>query len=561
MTLKSTNHPRIPTMIVVAAAVAGTVLGLFEIANTSIGWHLASGDWILSNRAFVHADPFTFTSGGAPWIDHEWLFQVGVSIAHSLAGPAGLVALRALTIATLAVLLLVVGARSGLSPAAALVLSLACIAGARGRFFVRPELVTLLIVPTVVWLFLRRMGRSSAMWLAALGGLMIVGANAHGGALVVPLLLVGILVAEMVQMALPRRWHRGTVISGVAGIATTVGALLVNPYGWHLFTVPLRLSRLVNLDHIPNPEWISPSPAQAPVLYAALAATVVVLALRERRLAYWALLLMVSALALRHIRNVGLFFVLLPLIVAPALATWRVLAASGEESRHDQQRANMLAVVAVSVLALSLVIAPRPLFGIGFAADYYPDSACSFLDAEDLPTGQLYNDVRFGGYLIHRYGPARQAFQDDRNEIHEPLLRRIWKIFRSSDVSAWSELLAGYNADTALVRYHPPIRVTDPAGNHLGHRGFSTLWFPVRDWALVYWDDVAMVFVRRHTAPPGLLERHEYRVLRPDDLAHLEDRLIGDPGLLPVIAQELARAARSNPTSWRAHEIADLIAR
>ncbi len=63
-------------MIVVTAALTGAVLGLFEIANTSIGWHLATGDWILANRAFIHADPFSFTSGGAPWIDHEWLFQV-----------------------------------------------------------------------------------------------------------------------------------------------------------------------------------------------------------------------------------------------------------------------------------------------------------------------------------------------------------------------------------------------------------------------------------------------------------------------------------------------------
>jgi len=121
---RTTHYSRAPIAIVVAAALAGAVLGLFEIANTSIGWHLATGDWILSTRAFVHADPFSFTSGGAPWIDHEWLFQVGVSIAHSLGGPTALVALRALTIATLAVLLLVVGVRSGLSPATALVLRL-----------------------------------------------------------------------------------------------------------------------------------------------------------------------------------------------------------------------------------------------------------------------------------------------------------------------------------------------------------------------------------------------------------------------------------------------------
>ena len=561
MTLKSTSQSRIPTTIVVTAALAGAVLGLFEIANTSIGWHLATGDWILANRVFVHADPFSFTSGGAPWIDHEWLFQVGVSIAHSLGGPTALVILRALTIAGLAVLLLVIGARSGLSPASALVLSLVCIAGARGRFFVRPELVTLLIVPATVWLFLRRAQRSSALWLAGLAGLMIIGANAHGGALVVPILLAGIFIAEVVEMALAKNWHRGTVISGLVGIATAVGALLINPYGWHLFTVPVRLSHLVNLDHIPNPEWISPSLTQAPILYAALAATVVVLALRERRLAYWALLLMVSVLALRHIRNVGLFFVLLPLIAAPSLATWRVLTISKEESRHDQRRTNLLAVVAVSLLALSLAIAPQPRFGLSFAEDYYPDSACSFLDAEDLPTAELYNDVRFGGYLIHRYGPERRVFQDDRNEIHEPLLRQIWKIFQSSDVGAWSDLLAGHDADTALVRYHPPISVTDPAGNELGLRGFSSLWFPTSDWALVYWDDVAMVFVRRHDAVTGLLERHEYRVLRPDDLHFLEQRLRGDPALLPFVAQELARAARANPTSWRAHQIASLIQR
>ena len=39
---------------------------------------------------------------------------------------------------------------------------------------------------------------------------------------------------------------------------------------------------------------------------------------------------------------------------------------------RDQQRTNVLAVVAVAVLALSLTIAPRPRFGIGFAQDYVP---------------------------------------------------------------------------------------------------------------------------------------------------------------------------------------------
>ena len=294
MTNESTHHRRIPTLIFVAAALAGAVLGLFEIANTSVGWHLASGHWIIEHQDFLRADPFSFTSSGTPWIDHEWLFQVAVSLVYSVAGPAGLVTLRALTVATIAVLLLGVGIRYGLSPAAALILSLVCVAGARGRFFVRPELATLIIVPAAVWLFLQRSKRRSLVWLAAVAGLMVAGANAHGGVLVVPPLLAGILMAETVQMALDRRWRPETLLSGLGGIAAATAALLVNPYGWRLFTVPFHLSQLVDLDHIPNPEWISPSPAQAPLLYAALVSATVVLALRERRLAYWALLLMTA---------------------------------------------------------------------------------------------------------------------------------------------------------------------------------------------------------------------------------------------------------------------------
>jgi len=559
MTREPSRHRHIPTLILGAAALAGAVLGLFEIANTSIGWHLASGDWVLHNHAFLRADPFSFTSGGAPWIDHEWLFQVGVSIVYSIGGPAGLVAFRALIISTISLFLLVVAVRNGLSPASALVLTLACVAGARGRFFVRPELVTLLIVPAAVWLFLERAQRRSLVWLAALAGLMVIGANSHGGVLVVPPLLGGILIAEVVQMARDRCWRPETCVSGLGGIAVSTVALLINPYGWRLFVVPFHLSRLVNLDHIPNPEWVSPSPAEAPMLYAFLMISLVVLALRERRFAYWALWVMVSVLALRHIRNVGLFFVVLPLAIVPALATWRALASAKEDEGHGFGRANLLAVTAVAVLVLSLLIAPYPRFGFGFAENYYPDSACTFLDAEGLPKTRLYNDVRFGGYLIHRYGPERQVFQDDRNEIHEPLLRRIWEIFQESDVAAWSEMLADYEADAALVRYHPPIRVTDPEGNALGTRGFSTLWFPADTWALVYWDDVAMVLVRRQMIPTEWLRRHEYRAIRPDDLSALADRIASDAGFRAEVAQELERALQGNQGGLRAHAIADLL--
>jgi len=546
-------------VITIAAIIAGAMLGTFEIANTSIGWHLASGRWILDHGAFLRADPFSFTSAGTPWIDHEWLFQVGAAAVESVGGAAALGVLRMLTVAALALLLLVISVRSGLSPAAALLLAMLAVAGARSRFFLRPELVTLLIVPLIVWLFLTRGERRSPSWLIPFAALMIFGANAHGGVLVAPLLLVGIFVAETAQSLITRRMNRPLVVSGIAGIITAVLALLVNPYSWHLLLAPFRLAQLVDQPYIPNPEWISPTMAQTPLLYLVIAAGLVLLILRERRFDRWILFVMAAALALRHIRNVGLFFVLLPMAVAPALASWRALAASGDHPDSEQPRANLLAAVAAILLAVSIAAAPWPRFGFGFADDYYPTRACSFLDAEGLPPTQLYNDVGFGGYLIGRYFPPRQVFQDDRNEIHETLLREIWEIFETSDVAQWSALLARWDIDSALVRYHSPIRVTNPDGDDLGERGFSVLWFPSRTWALVYWDEIAMVLVRRETVPGELLEQNEYRVIRPDDLDHLRQILTADESLRHEAADELARALDHAPAGWRAREISTMV--
>jgi len=549
------SRTRIPSLIVVAAAVAGAVLGTFRIANTSVGWHLASGRWILEHGSFLHSDPFSFTSSGAVWIDHEWLFQIAIALIDSLGGGWALVAMRAIMVAGLALLLLIVAVRSGLSPAAALLLALLSVAGARSRYFLRPELVTLLVVPAAAWIFLRRERADTNLWLALLALLMVIGGNAHGGVLVVPLLLAGILAAEVGQMVLTRQWRPRPFITGVTGVAVATLALMVNPYGWHLLTVPLRLAHLVDQAHIPNPEWISPSLVQAPALYLTIAVAAVILALRERRLAHWALFFMTAVLALRHIRNIGLFFVLLPLVVAPALASWRALSSSTELGRGQRWRTNTLAVAAVAVLALSMAVAPWPPFGLGFADDYYPDRACSFLDGHGLPKSRLYNDVLFGGYLINRYYPQHKVFQDDRNEIHDLLLREIWEILRTSDVAAWSALLARYQIDSALVRYHPPIRVAAPDGSNLGDRGFSALWFPAREWALVYWDDVAMVLVHREHASPELLAREEYRIIRPDDLAHLEQRLREDPGIRNAAEAEARRALAANPECERALHI------
>ncbi len=543
-----------PLWAVAAACVVGGLAGTLAISNTSIGWHLASGRWILAHHAVPLADPFSFTAVGAPWLDHEWLFQVAVAGVDAAVGGAGLVVLRSILVAVLGAVLLVIGHRSGLKPGLALLLASVALAGARMRFFLRPELVTLIVVPATVALFLdrRRLGLWPAVaWVVAL---VALGANCHAGVFAAPALIAVAFAGEIAAAVLGSRRDPAGMRSGAAVAGAALLAPLATPYGWRLYTVPFHLAHLIGLPHIPNPEWISPGPMDVPALYLAILAAALLLATAERSLARWLLLTAVSVLALRHVRHVGLFFTMLPVVASPALA--RIAERSGE---MGARRAGRLAVAGVALLALYFLVMPWARFADGPWAPVYPRAACDVLDREGLRELRLYNDVNFGGYLIGRYFPTRQVFLDDRNEIHEPLLAEIYRLLSSSDVAGWQAMLDRWRIGGALVRYHPAVAVHTPGGEALGRRGFSALWFPPRRWALVYWDDVAMVLVDRTAVPANWLAVHEYRVVRPDDGEELFRKLARREVSPGEVASELRRALSEAPGCRRAIELGALL--
>ena len=537
------------------SAATAAVLATFDIYNTSIGWHLASGRWMLEHGRVVRTDPFTFTALGTPWVDHEWLFQILVAVLEWVGGASALVGLRIAVAIALGVLLTRVGLRSAMAPTAAALLAVVCVWGARPRLFVRPELATLVLAVVAVGLYL---DRSRPLHARALGLAVVtaIGANLHAGILVVPPILAVLWLTEMIAARWRRDPVRDVAWSGAVALVVASAAPLLNPHGWRLYRVPIEISHLVGLPHIPNPEWISPTPAQAPALWVAIIISFGVLAAgRERDPVRWALLVVISALALRHVRNLGLFFVLEPLAVAPSLSR---LPFTG---RHPDRRRMPLwvAATASAVVAMSAVLSPWPTFGASWATNWYPDRACDALERLGLAEGRLYNDVRFGGYLIQRRFPPHRVFLDDRNEIHEPLLHEIWDILQSSDVSRWEALLDRWNLDTAMVRYHPPVAVRTPDGTPLGERGFSALWFRPERWALVWFDDTAMVLVRRTGADPDLLARHEYRTFRPDDLSHLARELTADPARAAAVAADVRRAAVEDPRGRRVSVLSRLV--
>ena len=567
-------------LLVLLLACLALASGLSPITNYDYWWHLKTGALILEAKEVPRADPFSFTAKGEPWVDHEWLFQVASYLGHVALGPAVLVALKALFVLGLALLMAHHARREGNSEAGIAILTSAALVGASFRFDVRPELVSLAGLPLVIGLAIRARDTGRHRLLLALPAIVALWSNLHPGAILAPVVLaagaLGTFLHERVSSQpaagspsdTPSRFAQRLALAAAA----TALASAANPYGFRIYQVPFELSRLLASLPSPNLEWARPRVADFPLFFATAVLTIVILIVCRRRLDPIAApaLALAGVLAAAHLRNIGLFFVLLPFGLArPAAAlSIRLMSgalarrlaslrpASGSPAAPPGVRPGFVAAVVVYVISVPLltVLPPKLAWGLGVAPDNEPSRAVDFLDRENVGE-RLYNDVRFGGYLIWRRFPGHRVFIDGRNEVYPRLLREVFASV--NDSRAWQAFLEGQGIDAAFVRYSPSLErvvIPGPDGRpgRVLERAFSANHFPSRDWALVYWDDDAMIFARRIPENDDVIARLEYRSVQPEDWRYILAGVLAgrvEPG--PILA-DLERKLQDDPGSARA---------
>ena len=557
--------------LLLALAVAAS---LTPIRNFDFWWHLATGRLILERHSLPRQDPYSFTAEGTPWVDHEWLFQVLAYLGMTAAGPQTLVLLKVAAVLLVGLLAASHLAREGHGPAGMALLLLPTFLGAAFRLDVRPELCTLVLVPLGLYLVLRSRDGGSLRPLFGVPALVALGANLHVGILLLPAILglgaCATFLSERFMMggrSDRKGAQAGAPFAGRLAMTTIAAALAagLNPYGFRIYAVPARVASLVASLPSPNLEWARPEPRQFPLFFLAGAALVVVVVLARHRLDPIAApaALVAAGLAAAHLRHIGLFFFLLPFGLArPA----RALAAAAQ--RRDAYRigtvggqvrpgfvaAAVLLVTGIPALAL---IPPRIVWGLGVASGNEPRGAADFLAREGVGE-RLFNDVLFGGYLIWRRYPVRQVFIDGRNEVYAPLLTEIFGSL--DDERAWARLLDRYRIDSALLRYPPALeRVVTPAAAgrsaRFSERAFSALHFPAERWALVYWDDDGMIFLRRIERYRSIIGRLEYRALNPDDWRYAYAGALTRRRDIAPILDDLRRKLTEDPSCERARTL------
>jgi tetratricopeptide (TPR) repeat protein len=497
---------------------------LVPMDETDLFFNLRLGEVVLRAHAVPTTNLLSFTWPGARDVNLAWLFQIVLALAHRAGGiPATVLLKTAFVLATFAVLWRV-GRRRDAQPALlAAALALAAWA-AEPRFVERPHLVTFLgLALTLLAVERAETGQPRALWALIPGGLFW--ANANSCFFLAPAVLLLYALGAVIDR---RRADARRAALVAAGLVPLIFATPSRAAALGYIANHFRMPYLRPLQEYRVAAW----PLDGPFFFLC-AAMVGAIACAPR--GRWRTFLPVIALGLlgaRRIRFVAEF----ALLAAPAIAAAVSVRLKGTGERDRDARSSPVGRISASALAggavaaalLLLAIVPRVAdasagrrwLDLGVEAGLVPEAAIRFAEREGL-RDRMYNDLEVGSYLTWDGWPRHRVFQDPRingypDEFHA-ILRRT-----DLGLAEWQALMDRFDVTSALITY--------PSVNPRG-----ALFHPA-DWALVYRDAEALIFVRRDPDHARVMAAHEL------PLTFSFDQAAG------LVAQALVAQPRGSPT-------------
>ena len=448
-----------------------------EVSGDDLWWLLAAGREIVRSGGVPTVDPFSFTFAGRPWTHHEWLWSLVAWLAYRT-HPALLAWLNFVLLLVVFALVAGLARIESRSWPASIVATWAAAATAHFFLDVRPHLVSL----ALVLLLLVTRSRPWAPWLWP--PLTLLWVNLHGGFLL-GLCIVAALVALAALEAGLRQRRLVLPARPCIGLGLSLGAALVNPWGWRIVEYPLAylegssLFRSIS-EWLPPPFGLDPATFQGRfwwlVPLSALGLPRAVATARPLVL-LWGVTL---AMATTSRRFIPLFAVVAAPLVALAIGWLLDRARSGRMWDAPAARLVASAIALAVVIALwhDVRLAPRLLERSTLSA-LAPRAALSYLGVLGAPR-RPFHEFNWGGFIL-LHAPGIPVFIDGRaNTLYDAALARDYLQLDSAG-DGFEEVLARWRIDAAIVpAYHPLVRAL--------RRGAAP-------WRLVYRDAIAAILL------------------------------------------------------------------
>jgi hypothetical protein len=449
-------------LFVVILAVGLFVLAARNVTDPDVWWHLRTGQLIIHNHRVFHADPYSFTRAGQPWVDHEWLSQVLIFGLYKVAGWGGLIS--GFT-AIIAVGFLLVFLRSPGRPYVAGAITTWAALASVPSWGVRPQVFTLLLASILLLLLERSYQRPKLLWWTP--PLMLLWVNLHAGYAVGIALLLIFLIGDALdrafrveEPALTSTRFRSLTLALVACIAIVP----LNPYGTAMYRYPLQtLHSRAMLAYIG--EWLSPDFHQgryAAVLLMMLA-TILLPAISPRRLHARELLLLAvtTYAALRSVRHIPIYvLVAAPLLSAMVHAKLQELGKAGLFDRQSPMTQTKFVVNAMLLAGFLAFTVGRVNYVVGRQTrteeTEFPAAAVNFLNSTRLPAPMM-NHYNWGGYFIWKLYPEYKVYIDGRADVYgDSFLDEFASVYYLKG-QTWRTPLERWNIQTVVLPPDAPL--------------------------------------------------------------------------------------------------------
>jgi hypothetical protein len=461
-----------------------------SVQSLDIGWHLASGRYMIETRSIPHQDVFSYTCLGHPWINTYWLQDILLAGFYGAFGVTGLILFKAIVVALIVLLagfIFLSEERSEYPLLAAVWIFYGAHPLGYG-WSEQASLATLLLLTFWLGLLKRFAFNPSRMPLGLTLAIFCLWSNCHRGVLLGLVLTLGCALVSVIQ----ERSVRSLWTVGVA----FVGSCL-NPWGWAIYRMMAEDVRFSS-THILG--WASTPWGHLEIFWitgALFIVTWILLIMRrasDDRFLFVRLFLISGVLtwnAVHFVAQVPYFMIWAVPFIMGYRHIFRI-PSTPDTSRRIRQWA--------LAGAIALLFIHRPAWSIN--GRIFPVKACDFIDRERLPS-PFYQEYRFGGYWMWRYGLTRPVFIDGRT----PAVSGYAGLFEKTQAAMsgspemWQALLDHFNIQGILIGppYSPTLEFP------------LELYFPRARWVLVYQDAVGLVFVRRQAMSGEWVSTHELR--------------------------------------------------
>jgi hypothetical protein len=453
--------------------------------DTDTWWHIRSGEYTLT-QGMIYADPFSFTKAGEPWINHSWGSQLILYAAWQLAGNFGL-AIYTAALATAGMYVLF-----RMSTGNVYLRGFALVIGAATAavfWSARPQMISFFLSAVVLYLiYLYKHKQIDRLWLIPI--LMLVWGNMHAGFSIGFILLGGTIAGEILgNIFAPAAENRISWLRLRKLITVTlvsVAALVINPYGLQMLTVPFQTVSIGALQDFIQ-EWNSPNfhERQTWPFIALLLGVFGAAGFSSKRLDVtdFVLLAGTAFMALLAGRNIAVFAV-----VATPILTYHLDALLSERGwvlqpvkrvtpRMARLNAVLVAVLVFAALLKVLVVLDRETVYEGQKLTL-PLDAVAHLNAEQ-PAGPMFNSYNWGGYLMLAT-PQYPVFVDGRTDLYgNEVLLTYLNAARGGD--EWRATLDEYGIRLVVVE---------------ANSGLARALAEEPGWTRDYSDDLAVIYTR-----------------------------------------------------------------